>query len=44
MEFFYRLFDLYCVETGQQFHPDIRTSNTVSRALRELKQNIRVQL
>jgi hypothetical protein len=44
MEFLYKLFDLYCDEVRQGFHPDIWISNTVSGAIRELKQNIRAQL
>jgi len=44
IEFLYRLFDLYCDEPEGEFYPDIWISNTVSGAIRELKQGIREKL
>jgi hypothetical protein len=44
IEFLYRLFDLYCDEPEGEFYPDVWISNTVSGAVRELKQGIREKL
>ena len=35
MEFLYNLFDLYCDDQGEEFHPDTWISNTISHAVRE---------
>ena len=44
IELLYRLFDLYCDDQGEEFHPDTWISNTIFSAIRELKQGIREKL